>query len=239
MSIAKKRTNINNMLTKKIWLLIGALAVLSAGVIGINAYLSKKSLLVIETPEKTIVEPITQSEEFTSVESEETNQTPEIDTSDWKTYRDEEHGYELRYPYTILHNDKRIDYYGKQYVAFYYFLPDVKIPSHMPYPFNEGMIIRKAEIGIGNTSIQDIHNLEKLKNAIREEASVNLECEKVVIGEDIKGLRVDRSTNKYLAYDFYIPQENKIIIITFASCLAGSPETFPFKQILHSFTFVD
>jgi len=33
----------NNMLTKKIWLLIGALAVLCAGVVGVDAYLSKKT----------------------------------------------------------------------------------------------------------------------------------------------------------------------------------------------------
>ena len=38
------------MLTKKIWLLIGALAILSAGVVGVNAYLSKKAASVVENP---------------------------------------------------------------------------------------------------------------------------------------------------------------------------------------------
>jgi hypothetical protein len=60
MLIAKKRLNINMMLTKKIWLLIGGLAILSAVVIGVGVYLTKKSTPVVEVlEEETLKEPTT------------------------------------------------------------------------------------------------------------------------------------------------------------------------------------
>lgn len=92
MSIAKKRISIN-MFTKKFWLLIGALAILSAGVVGLNAYLSKKAASVVKNPEKELLE------ESTSTELEVIRSTSEIDTSDWRTYRNEELGFEIKYPY--------------------------------------------------------------------------------------------------------------------------------------------
>lgn len=79
------------MLTKKIWLLIGALTVLCAGVVGVNAYLSKKPAPVTETPEEI-------TEESTSIVPEEISLNPEIDTSDWKTYRNERYDYQIIYP---------------------------------------------------------------------------------------------------------------------------------------------
>jgi hypothetical protein len=95
MSIAKKRININ-MFTKKNWLIIGALAVLCAGVVGVNAYLSKKAASVVENPEEELLE------ESTSTEPEVISSTSEIDTSDWRTYRNEEYGFKFKYPKEIV-----------------------------------------------------------------------------------------------------------------------------------------
>ena len=91
MAIAKKRININ-MLTKKIWLLIGAFAILSAGVVGVNAYLSKKAASVVENHEKELLE------ESTSTEPEVISSTSEIDTSDWNIYQDKKLRISFKYP---------------------------------------------------------------------------------------------------------------------------------------------
>lgn len=91
MSIAKKRIYLN-MITKNIWLLIGALTVLCAGVVGVDAYLSKKAAPVVGNSEEELLE------EQTSTEPEGISSTSEIDTSNWKTYKNEEYGFEIRYP---------------------------------------------------------------------------------------------------------------------------------------------
>lgn len=87
------------MLTKKIWLIIGAFAILSAGVMGVNAYLSKKPAPATETPEEITEEStVTEPEESTSTVPEEISSSSEIDTSDWKTYRNDKLGIEFSYP---------------------------------------------------------------------------------------------------------------------------------------------
>ena len=91
MSIAKKRIYLN-MITKNILLLIGALTILCAGVVGVNAYLSKKAASVIENHEEELLE------ESTSTESEVISSTSEIDTSDWRTFKNEVYAYEIKYP---------------------------------------------------------------------------------------------------------------------------------------------
>lgn len=57
-------------------------------------YMTKRPTQVVEEPKEEI------SEEPVSPEPEEISPTPEIDTSDWKSYRNEEYGYEVQYPST-------------------------------------------------------------------------------------------------------------------------------------------
>jgi hypothetical protein len=65
--------------------LIAILAVIVIGVIGISAYLLQGTGR--QQKELTPVSPTPASP-----------QVPEIDTSDWKVYRNEEHGFEFKYP---------------------------------------------------------------------------------------------------------------------------------------------
>jgi len=71
----------------KKWLSIGGLIIiilLGAGVIGAAVYMIKRPIQLIEE---------------THVETPgEVSPAPEIDTSDWKTHRNEEYGFELKYP---------------------------------------------------------------------------------------------------------------------------------------------
>lgn len=228
------------MLTKINWLLIGALSILSVGVIGVGAYLIKKPTPVVEVPEEEI------SEEPIFTEPEELSLTPEVDTSDWNTYRNEELGFEIKYPLNFNVSKMkcilRINDSGEKYVQFYSYCPELpSSPFYVPFPFSEGIVIRKVDI-IGGTVIQDIHNLEELEKTIREESGYrpeSVDIEKVVIGKDIEGLKVDRSTNKYMAYDFYVQKGGKIIVMSFATEISDSFEETPFKQMLSTFQFID
>lgn len=115
MTIAKKRININ-MFIKKFWLLTGAFAILSAGVMGVNAYLSKKPAPAIETPKKITEESIvTEPEESTSTVPEEIRSSSEIDTADWETYRNKEYGFEFACPREIVGDIEELRFSKKDF----------------------------------------------------------------------------------------------------------------------------
>jgi uncharacterized protein YpmB len=78
------------MLTKKL-ILIGGLTILTAGIIGVGIYMTKRPVQVAEKAKEEISEgPITGLEEIRS--------TPKIDTSAWKIYRNEEYKFRVKYP---------------------------------------------------------------------------------------------------------------------------------------------
>jgi hypothetical protein len=105
------------MFTKRIWLLIGALTILSASVVGVSAYFTKKTISKVGVLEREIIEEATtikeesasidleneittteieeptilEPEELTSIESEEIIPNPRIDTLDWKIYKNTEY----------------------------------------------------------------------------------------------------------------------------------------------------
>jgi hypothetical protein len=88
------------MFTKRVWLIIGALTILSAGVIGVGTYLLKKPTPVLDIPEGEKLEEsiFMEPEEPTFTEPEEISPVSEVDTSDWKVYSTPV--YSIKYPNT-------------------------------------------------------------------------------------------------------------------------------------------
>lgn len=68
------------------WLLIGGLIIFGIGIIATGIYTAKRPASVIEKPEKEI--------------SKEIELMPAIDIADWKTYKNREYGYEVKFPPT-------------------------------------------------------------------------------------------------------------------------------------------
>jgi len=62
----------------------------------------------VKIPDKTVV--IEKEKEVTSTEPKEKTSTGGIDISDWKTYRNEEYGFEIKYPKNWEIKEEKIDY---------------------------------------------------------------------------------------------------------------------------------
>jgi cell division protein FtsB len=110
------------MLNPSKWLLIGVFLILIFGVIGLGTYTTRKFSLIEEkfnreTEEirkeiKVLKENIDQLKIEISGKQKETF-IKEIDTSNWKIFRDEEFGFEIRYPKEAYELEKSCIYISK------------------------------------------------------------------------------------------------------------------------------
>jgi len=232
------------MLTKKIWLIIGALAVLCAGVVGVNAYLSKKSAPVIETPEDiTENSTVTEPEESASTVPEEISLSSEIETSDWETYRNEEYGFEFAYPRVIVGNIEelrfskndfgtlsgekiKLNFIREQNIIFFARTPDYKknVPGRSIFTKSDSDIKCQQSFTLisGENPYCD-YTMCKLmeiggEKAIFEVCASNYECACDTFAS-VYLINPTNSKYKSLEFRIYLEDTEKKICSAFVDCL--------------------
>jgi hypothetical protein len=236
-------------------LLIGWLIVLTLGIICSWSLCFKKVILlennlrkeingIKEEIQKLKTEEESKGEIFEKLEEipvDDLRSVSEIDTSNWKIYVDREFGYELKFPPDELRIERKIGYDGREYVAFYSPFEDRLRIRYSPYPFPEGIAIRVEIPGIwatgGPKRVFEATNLIELKKELMKvEKSSRIKVEKI-IGDNIEGLKIDRSTNKYFAWDIYILKPPFIMVISVISDSSQMPPLF--KQVIRSVKFIN
>ena len=225
--------------------------------ISVGVYASKKLFSLEENLENEIneikkeIEKLKEQSEKINIETfneiekiptEDLRKIAEVNTTNWSTYIDEEFGYEIKYPSNKLRIEKKLGYDGRKYTAFYFPFEDRLRIYYSPYPFPEGIAIRVEVPGIwatlGPRRLIKARNLSELERILRKaEKGFRLDIERVV-GDHIEGLKIDRSTNKYFAWDIYILKgETHIMVISVVSDSSQIPPLF--KQMICSIKFIN
>ena len=95
------------MPNKKLFSIGGLIIIIAlvAGVAGAGIYMMRRTIQVIQKPKEEV------SQERVSTRAEEVSLAPEIDTSGWKTYRNEEYRFEMKYPerWTVVSESNGLD----------------------------------------------------------------------------------------------------------------------------------
>jgi hypothetical protein len=208
------------MFTKRIWLLIGALTILSAGVIGASAYLLKKPAPVMEVAEGENLEEsiFMESEEPTLTEPEIILSNSDMDISNWKTCTNKEYGFEIKYPKEItgaeikLREDKEA-------------MCQILIYLELPYLESSWEDLTESIVGINGYKISSDEidgTIRMFIDEWRERTMPDLESQvEIIIPENIKARKVS-SLNRYncigdcdedLGVYYYIPDYDQNLLV--------------------------
>jgi hypothetical protein len=166
-----------------------------------------------------------------------------VSTLNWKTYRNEEYGFEIKYPLEVWP-------YGKEGIKLEFF-PVEKVENYIvviqessfagiknpysPFPFYGGLgikIIKSPEKDPVEKLIEEMQTSHLTEEYIAEK------IQKVTVGKNIPAIKVNLSNNKFMGYDFYIKRENDIFIISFDNPGKIYYEDM-FNQMLSTFRFLE
>jgi len=152
-------------------------------------------------------------------------------TEDWKVYQDRNKGFEIRYPQNLFVTEVEEELFFLSGVAFH------KSTQWIVGPFGppNGMVIEVKE-ELGGKKARDIKNMDELKGAIEEEFASFIPRPRGVTLPFSSAFIVDMGTNKYLQYDYYAKNEDKIVKF---SLINAGDSFYPFNQMLSTFRFLE
>ncbi|HEC91854.1 MAG TPA: hypothetical protein ENI51_02505 [Candidatus Atribacteria bacterium] len=229
---------------KKVFLFL-VIILLIIGVVATIYLQIKKILPVSETPRQKVSEqPVSQEQEKSvSTQPQKGTSTKEIDTSDWKIYRNEEYGFEIKYPKDMdVQKDtefKDVESHKRKYIIVF-IRDDPRVgcltTSSCPYPysFEESVAIREESKKL----FPSVSTMDQLEKLLTQRAEFKGEIPvKVTIGNNIPALKVYRGSNKFEAYDFYtILRNNKVLVFSVYS-IGLYPEN-GWKEMLSTVKFL-
>ena len=167
----------------------------------------------------------------------------EDETANWKIYRNEEYGFEIKYPLEIWPYDKegvKLTFSPiegiKDYVVVIQESHFAELKNtYSPFPFYGGLGIKV----IKSPQKDPVEELkEEMQASHLSEEYIAQKIQEVIIGKNISATKVDLSNNKFEGYNFYIKKEGDIIVISFDS--PGKIYYLEmFDQILSTFRFLE
>jgi hypothetical protein len=150
--------------------------------------------------------------------------TKEDITENWKVYRDYNRGFEIKYPPHFFAVEVKEESFSG--VAF---LDSPSWKVAMGIPPNSLVIEMKEELG--GKKAKDIQNLDELFKPANTEP-----IGKKVVLPFSSAFLVYVPTNKYLQYDYYAKNKDKIVKF---SLISAGGVFYPFNQMLSTFRFLE